>query len=199
MSAVHVRVRVGDKVLFLDRDGVVNEHIWPAPRRWAQFRFLPGVPEALSEATRAGWRIVVATNKGSVGVHLLSRAVSDEINDRMVAALAEHGARIEKVYACNHFPHGLCPCRKPKPGMLVQARQELDLDPDVCWMVGDSATDVAAGAAVGCRTVLLTTRRTRSQLEAQLRRIRLAPDVWAPDLPTAWRESIRDSSAPAEP
>jgi D-glycero-D-manno-heptose 1,7-bisphosphate phosphatase len=157
----------GDRVLFLDRDGVINEHVWPAPRSWAQFRFYAGVPETLAEATREGWRIVVATNKGA--------------------------ARVERVFACNHFPHGLCHCRKPKPGMLLDAERELGLRRGVWWMVGDNATDVAAGAAAGCKTVVLTTVHPRITLEAKLKRLGAVPDAWASDLPEAWQNVIRAS------
>ncbi len=183
-----------DKVLFLDRDGVINEHVWPAPRSWKAFRFMPGVVECLTEATRAGWRIVVVTNKGSVGLRYISPRTSAEINALMVGELAKHGAVVERVYACNHVPHGLCSCRKPKPGLLEQARLELDLRPKVCWMVGDNATDVAAGARSGCRTVLLMTTRTREKLESRLRRLKVQPDAWAIGLPEAWRDAIKDSA-----
>jgi D-glycero-D-manno-heptose 1,7-bisphosphate phosphatase len=183
----------GDRVLFLDRDGVINEHVWPAPRSWAQFRFYAGVPETLAEATREGWRIVVATNKGAVGARFISRRVSDEINARMVEELARVGARVERVFACNHFPHGLCHCRKPKPGMLLDAERELGLRRGVWWMVGDNATDVAAGAAAGCKTVVLTTVHPRITLEAKLKRLGAVPDAWASDLPEAWQNVIRAS------
>lgn len=182
-----------DKVLFLDRDGVINTHVWPAPRSWDAFVFLPGVPEALAEATADGWRIIVATNKGAVGAGLIRRSVSDDINDRMVAALADTGARIEAVYACNHFPHGLCHCRKPKPGMLTDAKRDLKLDPAVCWMVGDNATDVKAGHAAGCKTALLRTVKTQTVLEQKLAKLGATPTIWADDLPAAWRDAIRGS------
>lgn len=182
----------GDKVLFLDRDGVINEHVWPAPRSWDAFQLMPGVAQALAEATGDGWRIIVATNKGAVGTHVIKRSVSDEINRRMVELLHSHGADIEAVYACNHFPHGLCACRKPKPGMLLDAKRELGLEPSVCWMVGDNATDVAAGHAAGCKTVLLTTTKGRQLLERRLLKLGETPDAWAQDLPSAWRDAIRE-------
>lgn len=182
-----------DKVLFLDRDGVINKHVWPAPRRWEQFEFLPGVPDALAEATTDGWVIVVVTNKGSVGMRYMTPRTSARINALMVGELAKQGATVERVYACNHFPHGLCACRKPKTGMLEQAARELDLKPKVCWMVGDNATDVAAGNRMGCQTVALLTTRSRERFEAKLKRSKVEPDVWAQDLPSAWFDVIRDS------
>lgn len=188
------RVKRGrDKVLFLDRDGVINEHVWPAPRSWSTFEFMPGVVDALAEATEAGWRIVVVTNKGAVGMRIISPRVSAQINAMMVGELAKSGANIERVYACNHLPLGVCDCRKPKPGMLERARRELDLRPKVCWMVGDNATDVAAGARSGCRTVLLLTTKPRDRLQTRLRRLKVQPDAWAEDLPSAWRDVIKDS------
>lgn len=184
---------MGDHVLFLDRDGVINEHP-RTPRTWDEFRFLPGVPEALAEATTDGWRIVVVTNKGIVGSRLLARKVSDEINRRMVEALAAQGAGVEAVYACNHFPHGLCRCRKPKAGLLEDAKRDLGLDPEVCWMVGDNATDVAAGKTAGCRTVLLTGSKPRTKLMAKLKSLGVEPDHWAVGLPEAWRDEIAPSA-----
>lgn len=193
MSNVPLPGPVGDKVLFLDRDGVINTHLWPAPRSWETFVFLPGVPETLADATRRGWRIVVATNKGAVGAGLIRKKMSEEINRKMVAALAEHDAVVEAVYACNHFPHGLCHCRKPKAGMLEDAKRDLRLDPEICWMVGDNATDVACGKTAGCQTALLLTVKTRAMLEARLAKLNVQPTVWAKDLPEAWEKAIRDS------
>ena len=155
--------------MFLDRDGVINRRIVDGyVTTWSEFEFLPGAMDGIVRlATRDG-PIIVVSNQAVVGKGLV--AVSDlaEITSRFVAAIQERGGRIDAVYYCPHTPGDGCECRKPKPGMLVQAASDWDVDLEASVMLGDSESDAAAGRAAGCAVVLAS---RASELEAAWRRL----------------------------
>jgi D-glycero-D-manno-heptose 1,7-bisphosphate phosphatase len=149
--------------VFLDRDGVVIEdshYLGDATR----MRLVPGSGEAIAALNRAGWEVVVVTNQSGVARGLFSLDSVGLVHDSLAAMLAEHGARIDSFQFCPHHPEAEvaefrqdCDCRKPKPGMLHRAARELGLDLAASWMIGDRVSDLEAGAAAGCRTVLVRT------------------------------------------
>ncbi len=141
--------------IFLDRDGVINENRADYVKSWSEFRFLPGSREAIAKLTQAGHRIVVCTNQAGVARGTLSVETVHEIHRRMVDAIGEMGGKIEKVYYCPHAKDGDCACRKPRPGMLLRARDELGLDMRDAVFIGDSITDIRAGLAAGIHAVLV--------------------------------------------
>ncbi len=149
--------------IFLDRDGVVIEDVNYLVSS-SQVRLVPGSADAIAALNRAGWPVVIVTNQSGVarglftmeGVHAVHRHLSEQ--------LAGYGAKIEAYYFCPHYPTAEvaefrveCSCRKPHPGMLLQAAEELGLDLARSWMVGDRETDLAAGAAAGASTILVRT------------------------------------------
>ena len=127
--------------IFLDRDGVINENREDYVKSWSEFPFLPGSREAIAKLTKAGHRIVVCTNQAGIARGSVSMKTVDEINFRMMTSISEVGGRIEKVYYCPHGKNEDCACRKPRPGMLLRARDELDLDMLDAVFIGDSITD----------------------------------------------------------
>jgi len=141
--------------IFLDRDGVINENRPDYVKSWGEFCFLPGSREAIAKLTQAGHRIVVCTNQAGVARGSMSIETVHEIHRRMMASVSEAGGKIEKVYFCPHGKDEDCVCRKPRPGMLLQARDELDLDMRGAVFIGDSITDIRAGQAAGIHTVLV--------------------------------------------
>lgn len=150
--------------LFLDRDGVLIEEVEYLARP-RQVRLIPGAAAAVRLAHDAGWKVVVVSNQSGVARGLFPESALSEIH-RVIASelLAEAGAVIDAFYYCPHHPtEGIgpyrieCDCRKPKPGMLLRAAAELGIDPSKSWMVGDRLTDLQAGAATGCRTILVRT------------------------------------------
>jgi D-glycero-D-manno-heptose 1,7-bisphosphate phosphatase len=155
---------LGRSAVFLDRDGVINENRPDHVLSWSQFRVLPGVAEAIRKLNHEGVPVFVITNQASVGRGLLSQENLDDIHSRMVRVLASAGARIETVYTCPHRPEDQCECRKPKPGLLEFAARSHGLDLSRSFVVGDAATDIQAGRACGCRTILVLTGRGRAQL-----------------------------------
>jgi D-glycero-D-manno-heptose 1,7-bisphosphate phosphatase len=145
---------------FLDRDGTLNER--PEPHHWvtdmSEFRILPGTVEGLTRIARCNLALVVVSNQRG----LTRGAVTQELLRATEAAiqreLAPHGVRIDGFYYCPHEVEANCECRKPKPGLLLRAAEDLGLDLSASWMIGDSQTDIQAGRAAGCKTLLLGSR-----------------------------------------
>ena len=141
--------------IFIDRDGVINENRADYVKNWSEFHFLPGSREAIAKLTQAGHRIIVCTNQAGVARGSVSMEIVYEIHRKMVAAINEMGGRVERVYFCPHGKDEDCACRKPRPGMLLRARDELGLDMRDAVIIGDSIGDVRAGLAAGIHAVLV--------------------------------------------
>jgi D-glycero-D-manno-heptose 1,7-bisphosphate phosphatase len=145
--------------IFLDRDGVIIENRDAYVRTWEDVAFIPGALEALALAAQSPYAIVLVTNQAGIGKGMIPVEVSDGINRRIRAAIEQAGGRVDGIYVCPHTDADDCDCRKPKPGMLLQAARELDLDLARSWMVGDALTDMQAGQAAGTQTLLVLTGR----------------------------------------
>ncbi|MGZ3616001.1 MAG: D-glycero-beta-D-manno-heptose 1,7-bisphosphate 7-phosphatase [Ktedonobacteraceae bacterium] len=141
--------------IFLDRDGVINENRSDYVKSWSEFRFLPESCEAIAKLTQAGHRIIVCTNQAGVARGKISVEAVEDIHRRMIENICDFGGKIEKVYYCPHDRGEDCSCRKPRPGMLLQARDELDIDMRDAVFIGDSITDIRAGLAAGIHGVLV--------------------------------------------
>ena len=146
-----------NKAVFLDRDGVINRK---APEddyvvRWDQFDLLPGVVEAIRTLNQAAYRVIVVTNQRAIAKNRITISELESIHRKLMEKLGEHSATIDGIYFCPHDLESECGCRKPKPGMLLRALDDFAIDPQLSWMVGDSAVDIAAGSKAGCRTVLI--------------------------------------------
>ena len=143
------------RTVFVDRDGVINRRRPDHVKSWSEFEFLPSALEALCGLNRSGVRTVVITNQSVVGRGLVSAAQLGEIHALMSDAIRRSGGEIAAIYVCPHAPELGCACRKPAPGLLMQAKAELALDLDSCVMVGDGECDIEAAAAAGCRAILV--------------------------------------------
>jgi D-glycero-D-manno-heptose 1,7-bisphosphate phosphatase len=151
------------RVVFLDRDGVVNVYLHMRfVNSWDDFEFVPGALTALKRLAEAGYESVVVSNQSGVGKGLTSAAALAEITRRMTDEVARAGGRILDVLYCPHAPEDDCACRKPKPGMLVEAGRRHGFDPKDAWFVGDHDVDVQAARAAGCRSILVLTGRARA-------------------------------------
>ena len=145
-------------VLFLDRDGVINRRT-PGDYVKHPREFVPetGALEALALLRGSAHRILVVTNQAGVGKGLMTASDLERVHQEMLRLAAAAGGRIDGVYFCPHAPVDGCDCRKPNPGMALQARQDFpDIDFAQSWMVGDSATDIQFGHNLGMTTVLIT-------------------------------------------
>ena len=141
--------------VFLDRDGTINVRARPHQyvRGPEEFEWLPGAVEGIVALAAAGFPLVVVSNQRGVQRGVLSRGDLRAIEELIQAALAPHGCGIEAFRYCLHGLDAGCACRKPRPGLLIDAAAELGLDLASSWMIGDSEEDIAAGRAVGCRVV----------------------------------------------
>ena len=170
--------------VFLDRDGVINRNRTDHVKSWAEFEFLPGVLDALRQLARLEWPVVVISNQAIVGRGLVSRQTIDEISEQMTSVVWSVGGRIDGVFYCPHRPEEHCECRKPRPGLLLSAAQEMGLDLTRSFFVGDAESDVLAAQVVGCRPVLVKTGRGFGQM-AVLRRANVMGYYLADDLADA--------------
>jgi D-glycero-D-manno-heptose 1,7-bisphosphate phosphatase len=145
------------KVVFLDRDGVINRDSPDYIKSWPEFEFLPGSLEAIRELTDHGYTLIVITNQSAIGRGFISVLDLEDMHRKMAAAIRRAGGDIDGVFYCPHTPQARCTCRKPLPGMIHQACRRFPIDLRHAVMVGDSPRDISCGRAAGCgRTVLIT-------------------------------------------
>ena len=143
------------KAVFLDRDGVIvvpelRNGRGYAPRHLEDYRFYHDAHGSLCRLKNAGFLLVVVTNQPDVGNGLISRGVIDEMHARLVRELP-----VDAVKTCIHSQDENCACRKPAPGLLLEAIREFDLSARHCFMIGDRASDILAGKTVGCRAIFI--------------------------------------------
>jgi D-glycero-D-manno-heptose 1,7-bisphosphate phosphatase len=149
------------RAAFLDRDGVINRDIGYLCR-WQDFEFLPGALEAMRRLHAAGHALVIVTNQSGIARGYYSEADYQALTAQLRTAMTEAGCPAAGIYHCPHHPTGAvqefaveCDCRKPQPGMLLQAARELNLDLGRSFMVGDKLADAQAGRAAGVGQVYL--------------------------------------------
>lgn len=147
--------------IFLDRDGVINQNRVDHVKSWEEFEFVPGALDSIRVLTETGLPIFVVTNQASVNRGLMSLDTLHDIHHRMLREIERAGGCVTKVYYCPHDNHEECSCRKPNPGMLLQAAREYNLDLTQSFIVGDAWTDVAAGVAVQAKGILVLSGRGR--------------------------------------
>lgn len=169
--------------VFLDRDGVLCEDRADYVKSWAEWRWVPGALEGAAALARAGKLLVVITNQACVGKGIVSRATLDDMHARMKEDMAAAGAPLAGLYLCPHTDAEGCGCRKPKPGLILAAARDLDIDLAGSTFVGDNLRDREAALAAGVpRFVLaLTGQGRRWAAEAASRNLTLptAPDLRA--------------------
>lgn len=147
------------RAVFLDRDGVLIENCEHYARSWSDVEIFLQAVEGCRILDEAGYALIVVTNQAIVGRGILPLPYITALNDRIIDALRAAGAPILDAYLCPHHPDDDCDCRKPKPGMLLQAAKEHNLDPSRSYLVGDNITDIQAGSAAGTHPMLVRTGR----------------------------------------
>jgi D-glycero-D-manno-heptose 1,7-bisphosphate phosphatase len=143
------------KAVFLDRDGVINANLERdgkpvAPTTLDDFKFLPGVEDAVRRLKQAGYLVIVCTNQPDITTGRTKRATVEAMHELVRAKLD-----IDDIKICPHTDADDCACRKPKPGMIMEAASEHDIDLPASYIVGDRWRDVAAGRAAGCLTIFV--------------------------------------------
>ncbi len=184
----------GRPAVFLDRDGVINAGVpdpesgtFESPLRLEDVRLLPGVPDALRELADAGYVLVCVSNQPVAAKGKVSLDALLALHGRVLELLEREGVSVPASRLCPHHPDGAvgdlagpCDCRKPAPGMLLDAARRLGLDLSASWMIGDTDADVLAGRTAGCRTVLIEYPPSAHKRSGNAR-----PDLSATDLAQA--------------
>ncbi len=147
-----------EKVVFLDRDGVINRDSKAYIKHPDEFHFLPGSLNAMVELAENGFAVMIVTNQSAVNRGIIRIAMLERIHDHMRSEVGSQGGHIRDIFFCPHRPDEGCDCRKPKPEMILRAQRKYGIDLAASVMVGDRARDILCGKNAGCgRTVLVKT------------------------------------------
>ena len=176
-----------NRAVFLDRDGTIIVEVGHLDDVY-KLALIDGATEGMVRLREAGFKIVIVTNQSVIARGRISESKLGQIHMALAEALSAEGTRFDAIYYCPHHPQEgggkytlSCDCRKPKPGMLLQASRELEIDLQRSYMVGDKLSDLAAGRAAGCREILVRTGYGR-QSETSLDGSTPTPEYVADDL-----------------
>jgi D-glycero-D-manno-heptose 1,7-bisphosphate phosphatase len=161
------------RAVFMDRDGTISEEVGYV-NHVSRYRVFPFAAEAVRTLNEAGWLAVLVTNQAGVARGYFKEDLIGEVHKVLTTELGRGGARLDAVYYCPHHPsvgeppyRFDCDCRKPRPGLLLRAADELGLDLSRCWMVGDRYSDTELARNAGARSALVLTGYGRGELEHQ--------------------------------
>ena len=167
------------RAVFLDRDGVINRSLIRdgrpyAPTVLADFEILPGVADALLKLHKAGYLNIVVTNQPDIKTGKQSVKVLQLMHERLLKELT-----LDDIQCCPHTDEDKCTCRKPHPGMLLDAAERLKIDLSASWMIGDRWRDIAAGQAAGCHCCFIDYGYVERQPEPPFSRAASLPEAVA--------------------
>ena len=162
-------IKMKNKAIFLDRDGVINEIIYhqehgviDSPFTVEQFKLLPDVANAINKFHELGFKVIIISNQPGPAKDHFSIGIFEKIREKMKIELKKKGAEVDAEYYCFHHPYAtvekykkICECRKPKPGMLLKTAKDHNVELSQSWMIGDGITDIKAGHTAGCKTILI--------------------------------------------
>lgn len=146
-----------NKIIILDRDGVINKKAPKADyiKKWGEFEFLPDIIKALKLLKSNGYKLYIVSNQAGIARGMMSESNLKQIHKNMLNILKKNGVTINGIYYCPHGWDEGCFCRKPKPGMLLQASKDHIFDLTKAYFIGDDERDLEAGNAAGCKTILI--------------------------------------------
>lgn len=161
------------KAVFLDRDGVINELVFDAehgrldsPYTIDQYKLVDGICDTINRMHELGLKVVVVSNQPGIAKGYITGEIFKSISRKMTDDLLKGGASVDAEYYCFHHPDAvvaelkvICKCRKPKPGLILKAAEEMSIDLSNSWMIGDNITDIQAGINAGCKTILIGKRK----------------------------------------
>jgi D-glycero-D-manno-heptose 1,7-bisphosphate phosphatase len=151
--------------IFLDRDGVIIQNRENYVRNWSEVEFIPSSLYALKLLSQTSHKIIIITNQSAVGRGIITLQQADAINQRILAEIQKNGGRVDGFFMCPHAPEDHCSCRKPLPGLIQKAAEELSIDLESSVLIGDALTDIQAGSAAGVKTLILVkTGRGQEQI-----------------------------------
>jgi len=160
------------KVVFIDRDGVINVDLWKYVENWKEFKFEKGALDALKSLTDKGFDIFIISNQAGVGDGIFSEAAMWHVHEKMVSVMAKREIKIRGARYCHHAKKANCDCRKPKTQLLEKAVTNLIFDKNKTYFVGDKLSDLEAGRNFGVKTILVRTgygTKTEKKLTDALR------------------------------
>lgn len=173
---------MADPVVFLDRDGVVNEDSDTYIKSVCEWIPIPGSLEAIARLNHAGFRVVIVSNQSGLARGLFDTAALASMHQKLRELLAKYGGRVEMIAYCPHGPRDTCTCRKPRPGLLMTLGRRLRIDLRGLPLVGDSISDIQVAHGLGMTPWLVLTgkgQRTVESSAADLRGVRVLPDLRA--------------------
>jgi histidinol-phosphate phosphatase family protein len=141
------------KVVFLDRDGVLNKNKDDYVKHISELEIFPFISESIKKLQSVGFKIIVITNQSAINRGLITEKHLNEIHEKIQSFLIQHNAKIDYFYYCPHTPTENCSCRKPKSGLLLKAIDDFSIDVNNSWFIGDRDSDIQAGQSVGCKTL----------------------------------------------
>lgn len=184
------------RAVFMDRDGTISEEVGYV-NHVSRYRVFPFAAEAVRTLNEAGWLAVLVTNQAGVARGYFREELIGEVHKVLASELERGGARLDAVYYCPHHPsvgeppyRFDCDCRKPRPGLLLRAAQELNLDLSRCWMVGDRFGDTELARNAGARSALVLTGYGRGEFEHQSHAWPQRPDLVAENLLEAVKKIV---------
>jgi D-glycero-D-manno-heptose 1,7-bisphosphate phosphatase len=170
------------KVVFLDRDGVINRDSPDYIKSWSEFEFLPGSLEAMRRLTLNRFLTIIITNQSVIHRNLVTAEGLEHIHSMMIKTVQDQGGEIQDIFFCPHIPQDLCACRKPKPGLIFQAQHKYRVDLATAFMVGDSVKDIECARSAGCGHAILVKTGNGLESEKILKAKQVYPDYVAQDL-----------------
>jgi D-glycero-D-manno-heptose 1,7-bisphosphate phosphatase len=179
------------KVVFLDRDGVINYDSPQYIKSRSEFKFIPGSIEAVTELTLNGFISIVISNQSALSRKLISPKELENIHIMMKKAIASAGGRIMDIFFCPHMPDDGCECRKPEPGLIFRAQRIYNITLAETVMVGDSTKDIECARNAGCGTAVLVKSGNDPDAENALKRKGIFPDHVAQNLREAAKWIIK--------
>ena len=173
-------VKVPRKLVFLDRDGVINKNIkGEYVKSWEGFTFLPRVLEGFRKLKSAGYDVIVISNQAGVAKGIYTKEELDWMTQNMLTEVAKAGGKINGVYYCLHRNEDECNCRKPESGLFEQAIKDHEVNAQDVFLVGDSERDIIAAKKVGCKTIMVLSGNTKKE---DIPTFETKPDYIAEDL-----------------
>lgn len=155
-----------ERLVILDRDGVINYDSVDYIKSPAEWRAIPGSLAAIAALNNAGYRVAIATNQSGIGRGLYSTATFLAIQEKLTQELTAVGGHIDYLAYCPHLPTDDCVCRKPRPGLLQQIAEHFACDLTAVPVIGDSARDIAAAIAMNCQPYLIASLQDQTTLAA---------------------------------
>jgi D-glycero-D-manno-heptose 1,7-bisphosphate phosphatase len=180
------------RLILLDRDGVINVDSPHYVRNAEEWLPIPGAMEAIALLKSAGMLVGVCTNQSGIGRGILDEGSLGRIHNKLTMLLADRGASLDALEYCPHHPEAGCGCRKPKPGMLIRAMNQLGVAPSDTLFVGDSLRDMQAAKAAGCAAALVLTGKGRANVADA---VALGVTWVAEDLAAVARKLLREASS----